>query len=126
MPPQSPGDPDIYLFIYRGSPGSAGLILIASAQCNNYPVSVKISLSISFLWHICHVFILFPFGGAIFTTFILYFIALRFPKPTGMMASAHVNTYVLNFKLTRDKISISVNIKLDTGCGADLFITQEH
>ena len=29
------------------------------------------------------------------------------------------------FKLTRGEITQSVNIKLDTGCGADLAITKE-
>ena len=42
-----------------------------------------------------------------------------------MMSSAHVNAYVLNFELTRGEITQSVNIKLDTGYGADLVITKE-
>ena len=55
----------------------------------------------------------------------IYFIALRFPQPIVMMSSAHVNAYVLNFELTRGEITQSVNIKLDTGYGADLVITKE-
>ena len=49
----------------------------------------------------------------------------RLPQPTGMMTSAHVNAYVLNFQLTNEQFSVSVNIKLDTGCSADLVITDE-
>jgi hypothetical protein len=55
----------------------------------------------------------------------IYFIALRFPQPTGIMNLAHVNSYVLNFQLTCGEITRSANIKLDTGCGADLVITKE-
>jgi len=53
------------------------------------------------------------------------FDSTSFPQPTGMMTSAHVNAYVLNFQLTRGEITQSANIKLDPGCGADLFITKE-
>jgi hypothetical protein len=56
---------------------------------------------------------------------LFYFTALRFPQPTGIMSSAHVNAYVLNFQLNRGDITRSVNIKLGTGCGADLVITRE-
>jgi hypothetical protein len=41
------------------------------------------------------------------------------------MASEHVSAYVLNFQLTGNGISQSVNIKLDTGSSADLVITEE-
>jgi hypothetical protein len=49
----------------------------------------------------------------------------RFPQPTGIKESSHVNAYALLFKLAYKEFSIEKAIKLDTGCSVDLVITEE-